>query len=322
MTTQAWLAIIIPVLIVAYLLFGRGLFRKASKAVVEKIDPIPDAALKAIADAAVTGDPSAVEAVLRQHAVPERQYERARSTAFMALVQRAVADDVIDDKEAQQLESAKVALRFTEKASTQMIGAVVMPMLEGDVKTAMKDRRITKQELDAIDARAERLKVKLILQGDSTQMFQRFKNYARWELGDLPDVHAPIALQKNERCHYVASARWQERRVRRTRTGYSGFSTSIPIVKGVRYRVGTIRPVYTESEDVVEVDVGTMVYTSKRLIFVGGRGTKTFQWSSVLSITPYSDAVEFARSSGKHPIFALSDGESAAVMATAILSSL
>ena len=141
-----------------------------------------------------------------------------------------------------------------------------------------------------------------------------------WELGRLPEVRSPVSLRPSEVCHLVANTIWLERKTVRTRVGYSGLAYTLPIARGLHYRIGNVSPTYNEDVSLVQVDTGKLIFTSQRVIFIGVQGTKSFAWSKVLSVTPWSDAVELARSSGKHPVFPLGDAESAVVIATSILS--
>ena len=77
---------------------------------------------------------------------------------------------------------------------------------------------------------------------------------------------------------------------------------------------------YDEREVLKDVDAGTLVFTSSRVIFVGSRGSKSFKWATVLSVTPYTDAIEIARATGKLPVLMVGDAECTAVMAASLMA--
>ena len=214
----------------------------ASVGLSEKASAIRDETplLMKLSEAAMAGDVDRVRAVLSEHAMPDTDRARVSGIAYFALVGRAVADDEITDEESAQLKRAREILCIEERDHVRALEATVLPILKKDFHTAIEDRRLTPEEIRQFDERSARLKVKIDLFGSGVADVERFKRYALWEMGDLPSVSAPIALQRNEACHLVTAARWLERKTERKRAGYSGFSYSVPIVKGLSYRVGTV----------------------------------------------------------------------------------
>lgn len=317
-------AIVIWVLVVGVVIVAvvgyRARKREGLPPAMPSTRSLPPEFVAELSGLAQNGDAEGVQRFFAAHEISPRRQKDFAAGVYAELVKQAVADDVVTESEEKQLENAQRALTLSEEEAERIVGTVVMPLISGDVKAAMADRRVTDAELKAIEERAKRLKVSLSLQGSGVKDFDRYIAFSRWERGELPLLDAPIALKSGEQCHFSGPSRWLERRVVKTRVSYSGFSASVPIVKGVRYRVGTLTPVFDEKEVLHEVDSGTLVLTSQRVVFLGRRGAKSFPWKNVLSISPYSDAIEFARSSGKHPIFPVSDPESLGVMSAVLLA--
>lgn len=137
--------------------------------------------------------------------------------------------------------------------------------------------------------------------------------------GELPNILVDIHLQRGEICHATFHAAWAEHRTVTTRVRYDGYVTSVRIMKGVRYRVGSYRPV-RETRDVLRtLDEGRVYVTSKRVIFQGAALNKSVTYSSLLSVVPYSDGIELEKASGKPPVLLTSAAEYAAVMISAAL---
>jgi len=132
-----------------------------------------------------------------------------------------------------------------------------------------------------------------------------------WEIMylPLPTIQTNINLQKNEVCYYHGNCKWYEYRTTTKSVSYSGFSTSIKIAKGIRYNVGTYAPRKITQTQLQQIDNGNLFVTNKRIIFIGGHKNTNIRLSNVLSIKPYSDAVEVEKSSGKSPILNCADSD-------------
>jgi len=78
-------------------------------------------------------------------------------------------------------------------------------------------------------------------------------------------------------------------------------------MKGVRYRVGSIKPQRVTSEEWKHIDSGTLYLTNKRLIFTGRLRNSTINLTKILSFTPYSDAIEISKETGRPPFLKFSN---------------
>lgn len=103
-------------------------------------------------------------------------------------------------------------------------------------------------------------------------------------LDQLPVVDVPISLQKNEVCHWLGDAKWYELRKQTKRVNYSGFTVSIPIMKGVRYRVGSIAPSVQSDEGLTLLDTGQLYVTNKRVFFDGRSKNTTLAYRSLVGV--------------------------------------
>ena len=90
------------------------------------------------------------------------------------------------------------------------------------------------------------------------------------------------------------------------RINYSGTTASIKIMKGVRYRVGTIKPQRITSEQWKQIDYGSMYLTNKRIILIGQSKNSNIKLQKILSFTPYSDGVEISKDAGRNPLIRFS----------------
>ena len=80
-----------------------------------------------------------------------------------------------------------------------------------------------------------------------------------------------INLRRNEKLYYSAPARYIKEQKSTKRVNYDGFTGSIKIAKGVKYRIGTISPNRVTETSFVPVDTGKIYVTDKRIGFVGNK---------------------------------------------------
>jgi hypothetical protein len=129
-----------------------------------------------------------------------------------------------------------------------------------------------------------------------------------WDLGP--------PLRHGERYYFHAPATWFQNKVVKTLSHYSGFSTSVPLFGGVRYRVGTVRPHYDISEGLVQVAKGLLHISNKRIIMQGGEKSLQITLGSVIDIRRMANGIEVVKNN-KSEFFEMGPG--AAEWADALL---
>lgn len=128
----------------------------------------------------------------------------------------------------------------------------------------------------------------------------------------LPAITAPFNLQSGETCHWAGEARWFELRKHTKRVAYSGFVVSVPIVKHVRYRVGTIAPTFQSSEVLAEIDVGRLYVTNKRVFFDGRAKNTTLRFSAIAAVQLFNGGITIEKQTGRSPTLLIPSGAEAA----------
>ncbi|MGH7559397.1 MAG: hypothetical protein ACRENB_00090 [Gemmatimonadales bacterium] len=121
----------------------------------------------------------------------------------------------------------------------------------------------------------------------------------------LPPVDAGIPLQKGEVCYWKGGCSWRELRSRTTRVSYHGPTVSIPIMKGVRYRLGSIAPTVERSQSLEQIDSGVLYITSKRLFFDGAAKNSTITYKSLVRVAVFPGGFEAEKQTGRSPYFYL-----------------
>lgn len=144
-----------------------------------------------------------------------------------------------------------------------------------------------------------------------------------WQIqnGELPAVPVPIALQRNEICHFSCAASWYEPRVQTTRVDYAGAGYRIRIAKGLHFRVGSVAGKPVKKDVLTLLDSGTVYLTNRRVIFDGEKANKTIKVSNLIGFEPYSDAIALEKATGKNPVIMLQgNAELAALVLAEVLA--
>jgi hypothetical protein len=122
-----------------------------------------------------------------------------------------------------------------------------------------------------------------------------------WELGDVPTRQCGgLVLQKGEVCHWEEGAGL---RVQKTKHAYVGgySSVSVPIVRGVRFKVGGFRghPV----DHTVWEDGGTGVFhiTNQRVCFTGQRQSVAITFKKMISVSGFDGGFIVQTANEKKP---------------------
>jgi hypothetical protein len=119
--------------------------------------------------------------------------------------------------------------------------------------------------------------------------------------GELPAVDCPLSLQKEEVCYWAGKASWYEFRSVTTRVNYHGLTASIPIAKGLRYRLGSIAPDVERRSELVPLDHGELYITNKRLLFDGGEKNTTVTWKGLTQIQLFDGGIILEKNTGRSP---------------------
>jgi hypothetical protein len=113
----------------------------------------------------------------------------------------------------------------------------------------------------------------------------------RVKSGQYPSVPTGIMLHKGEIALYAVPASLAEDKTTRK---YVGGSTgySIPLGHGFRFRVGSYQGHTISREQLTKVDQGTVIVTTKRIVYNGSRRSLTIPSNQVLNTVLYRDGVD------------------------------
>jgi hypothetical protein len=248
-----------------------------------------------------------------ERAIAHPKYKRA--------VDEVLRDGRLTPSEKKALERFAAELRLGEPAQRSIMEPAARAALSRAADQAAADERLSPDEDRTLVMLAQELGVPLEFDARRRRQLERMALFWSIENGRAPTYDVPITLQRGERCHFVSSADWYELRTKTVRVNYSGFSTSIRICKGVRYRVGTVTPQRVTRDELTHLDRGTVYFTNKRVIFDGERKNTAIRHSALIGFRSYADGVVLEKATGKSPHLILTgDAEVAAVTLGALLA--
>ncbi|MGQ0560904.1 MAG: hypothetical protein ACT443_03410 [Gemmatimonadota bacterium] len=230
-----------------------------------------------------------------------RRRRRCARRLYQRELERALADGMLTDQEAQQLESVRAA-RDLSDAEVRM---VAVSLYRRALKDAIQDARITIQESENL----ERLRAQLglsdtDLSADVAQL-QRVRLFAAVERGELPRLDpAPIQVAEGELCHWAVHARLAGQLVvpgRRTELRAIGFA----VESAAPFSAVGERVALAPSSEVLPIDIGLLVVTNRRTVFSGLRKHVSIPHIKLRTLDLFADGLAFDETDPAHTSFFL-----------------
>lgn len=229
-------------------------------------------------------------------------HDRAREIYGLA-VDQAVADEALGDEEAAALERLRGVLGLDAEEGAMVFGERVNILFNSRMREALEDGMLSPDEDARLQAMCASLTVASMFEGETARILEDARTAWAISHGPLPQVAAPVSLQRGEVAHAIVEASAHEERTRTTSIRYGGPAVRVKIMKGVYYKAGGYS--VGRSTEAYEHDLGEgeLIVTSKRLIFIGGNRAYSPRLDSILRIEPYVDAVRVTRGAGKPMLF-------------------
>lgn len=249
----------------------------------------------------------------------ETALDEAVGARYAKSLKEALADGKLTEDERSRLDRLAQNLRLGDQSRGKLNRAHAQEFLTKQAKVIVADERVTRGELQELDDLGSALGVEI--QFDSATKASLARYYRLWliENGEPPSIPVDITLQKGEIAHFATFARWAELRTKTVAVHYSGVSASIRIVKGVRWRVGTVTPHRVTKDQITVIDSGMFYITNKRALFVGAKKNAAIRLNTLLGIQVFNDGIQLEKPTGRRP-YLLFDNE--IEIAAAILTTL
>jgi len=216
-------------------------------------------------------------------------------------LKRLIEDGELSADEEESLNQLAERLSLKREDFDKIREELFFEELEPLKKQMEQDWVVTDEDLETIES----LKIKygvtsLTLSGT----FPIFRDIYLLEEKGIPPtpIQTDLMLDKNEIAVFEIHTSWNQTRAQRK--GYVGGSVSIPSgIKGVRFRFGSYQPI--SSQEITELDQGTLVVTNKRLYFLGSTRNTKVDYSKIIDATIFTDSLKIDKQTGKDDWFTM-----------------
>jgi hypothetical protein len=243
--------------------------------------------------------------LLALRALAQRRKRRAR-VEYQKMLQQALDDGVVTADELAELES----VRQEGALSPEEVRMAALAIYRVALRDAASDARLTPEE----DASLKRMQLQLGLSeedlGTDFEQLSRLRLLARIAEGHLPDVHAPVPLVPDERCHWVVQCTLADRisvpnAQRRELRG-----TTFTVLSADPFATSGPRDPLRPADEILPTDLGALIITSRRTIFQGAKRTVSVPHARTEQLALFADGVrldEIANSARRY--FLMDDAE-------------
>jgi hypothetical protein len=219
-------------------------------------------------------------------ALATRKRRRARAE-YQRLLRQALADGVLTPEEVEELD----AVRRKGALTPDEVRMAALAIYRGALRDAAADARLTDDEATALERLQEQLGLSEQDLGADFNRLSRLRMLARVAEGNMPDVHSPVQLVPDERCHWVVQCTLADRisMPHTTRRELAGLQ--FQVLHPEPFAAAGDREALRPAEDVLPSDLGALIITSRRTIFQGARRTLSVPHARTESVKLFADGV-------------------------------
>jgi hypothetical protein len=222
---------------------------------------------------------------------------------YRAALRSALADGQLSDQDKARLDGLAANFSLPDDLRTTVYKEEVQTVIQEAFNRAIADRRLTADEEQHLAAISENLGVKISHDAETDRQLDRYRLLAQIENGQLPQLQCGVLLQRGETCHAHFPCSLHELRTVTKAVAYHGPSGRIRIMKGLSWRYGYVNVQRVTSEQLKELDAGTLLVTNKRLLFNGTKKNMSLPLKRIIHFTLYSNAIQIEKDSGKDQYF-------------------
>lgn len=203
---------------------------------------------------------------------------------------RCLSDGKLEDTEKQELEELAAKLGLSKEDVADMQRA----QTSFAYKNMTSDGKISEEEKASLESLLDYFGFS---PGDiqfDQKTFNKFYALGLIEKGILPTptvADLNIELKKGEVLHWACPAITLKRKTVTRSMGYSGLTGSVRIMKGVHYRMGSIKLSPQRSEHLVPEDSGALWITNQRLGVHGDRKSFSLPFEKIHSLEATADGI-------------------------------
>jgi hypothetical protein len=227
---------------------------------------------------------------------------------YRARLQSALRDSHLSDAEKTALESMATSFGLDHAIQQAVYKEEVLKVVQQAFDASIADKRLTTAEDQRLTEMASNFGVTWTHDDATRTLVERFRLLGRISSHDIPEIQANILLQRGEKCYAQFPCRLHEKRSVTKAVRYSGPGGRVRIMKGLSWRFGYVNVSRVTSEELRQIDSGTLYITSKRLLFDGQSKNVSVAFKKIIHFTLYKDGIQIEKDSGRDPYF-LGDGD-------------
>jgi len=222
---------------------------------------------------------------------------------YRVALRSALADGQLSDEEKSRLDAVAANFSLPDEVKTAIYKEEVQTVIQDAFNRAIADQRLTADEEQRLAAMSDNLGVQISHDAETQRKLDRYRLLAQIENGQLPQIQCGVLLQRGETCHAQFLSSLHELRTVTKAVAYHGPSGRIRIMKGLSWRYGYVNVQRVTSEQLKELDSGTLLITNKRLLFNGAKKNVSLPLYRIIHFTLYGDAIQIEKDSGKDQYF-------------------
>jgi len=233
---------------------------------------------------------------LVHHRVCQEVYERE--------LEAALEDHRLDQKELKFLESLRNKLQLPPAVAARLHQHKAQTIIFQFIKGAIADERLSPDEEAELQTLAEHLQVKPRLDKSTQRQLATYRLLWQVENGDLPTMHVPMELGKEEVCHYLTNATWRDDPAS-PRQRPEGKTLSSKLNEGTYWKIAEGSAISTNIP--TDTPTGKLYLTNRRLFFRADKQEKAIQLDSILDFQPYADGIVIFKNKGQNVLLVLKE---------------
>ncbi|MBK8245061.1 MAG: hypothetical protein IPK88_16665 [Saprospiraceae bacterium] len=221
-------------------------------------------------------------------------------------LETVLKEDNLTDSKASFLDSIIKNLELPEEISLKITEEIKTKNLTDKWKEITSDDRLSPDEVKEFESLSRNLNITIQMSEASKEATEKMKYLWTLENSEIPKIEVDLNLASKEVCYYTSKVEWYEYRKITKRIDYHGPSLSIPVFKGLKYKVGSISPKSISKDEIKLIDSGQLFVTNSKVIFVGTIGNKSIPLSKLLFIESIDNGVVLNKETGTSPIIKVS----------------
>lgn len=229
------------------------------------------------------------------------QFSRSdEAKRYAELLSQFLSDGKLSEKEKEELEKFSKENNISEEELSQAHKKAASL----SYKDFISDERITEEERELFQELANYFDLNPEDFDFNQKEFNRFYILALLDKGVLPNISShdlDIVLKKGEILHWACPAQLRKYKNIVNRVRYAGPTVSIKIMKGVYYRMGSIKFDTRSTEHLIIEDLGSLFMTNLRIGFKGERKNFTVPYSQILSYELTQSGLEIIKENRETP---------------------